>query len=164
MISKKIIIFIVMVLALGTTSAFAQTPTSVKVFGTDQSISYTMTNGQVTDAIPHSQSNSLIIFASGTGSSTLTLTLPRELIDAKMGGKDSAFVITDDGLPTQFQETNTDTTRTVTISFNYKTNPEIFMITGTHVVPEFGIMASVTLVISTIVIVLVTARTKLRFM
>lgn len=153
-----------MILSLGTTSAFAQTPTSVKVFGTDQSASYTMTNGQVTDVIPHAQSNSLIIFASGTGSSTLTLTLPRDVIDAKMGGKDSAFVMTDDGVPVTFQESKTDIARTITISFDYKTNPEIFMITGTHVVPEFGTIASVILVVSIMAIILVTARTKLRFM
>ncbi|HEX5457353.1 MAG TPA: PEFG-CTERM sorting domain-containing protein [Candidatus Nitrosotalea sp.] len=164
MVSKKGIFVVIMVLSFGTTSAFAQAPTNVKVFGTDQSVSYTITNGQVTDVIPHAQSNSLIIFASGTGSSTLTLTLPRDVIDTKMGGKDSAFAITDDGLPVTFQESKTDTARTITISFDYRTNPEIFMITGTHVVPEFGTITSVILVMSIMTIILVTARTKLRFM
>src|SRR5574338_1205542 len=128
MITKKTLFVVVMVLSLGTTSAFAQTPSSVNIQGTNTSLSYTMSSGQVTDVYAHPQSNSIIIFASGTGSSTLTLTLPRDVIDAKSGGADSAFAVTDDGLPVKFQESKTDTTRTITISFDYKTNPEIFKI------------------------------------
>lgn len=168
MITKKGFIFVAMMLSLGTISAYAQTPftptDTVKVQNTGYSISYVMTNGKISETIAYTQANSLIILANGTGNSVLTITLPRDLIDAKSGDKDSTFMITDDGLPTEFKESKTDTSRTLTISFEYKTNPEIFMITGTHVVPEFGTIASLVLMIAVISIILVSARTKLRFM
>ncbi|HEV2192211.1 MAG TPA: PEFG-CTERM sorting domain-containing protein [Nitrosopumilaceae archaeon] len=168
MVTKKGFIFVAMILSLGTISAHGQTPSAhmdtIKVHGTDYSMSYVITNGQITQAIAYTQANSLIILASGTGNSVLTVTLPRDLIDAKIGDKDSAFMITDDGLPIEFQESKTDTSRTLTISFNYSTNPEIIMITGTHVVPEFGTIASLVLIIAIISIILVSTRTKLRFM
>lgn len=157
MMAKKSFIFVAVILSFGTISVYAQTPSTstntVMVQNTGYSISYVMTNGKISEAIAYTQANSLIILANGTGNSVLTITLPRDLIDAKSDDKDSAFMITDDGLPTEFKESKTDTSRTVTISFEYKTNPEIFMITGTHVVPEFGplvvpmLLVSITLLI-----------------
>lgn len=167
MILKNGCIFVAMMLSLGTIPIHAQTPSTtidtVKVKNTDYSISYVMTDGKISESIAYTQANSLIILANGTGNSVLTITLPRDLIDAKSGDKDSTFMITDDGLPTEFKESKTNTSRTLTISFEYKTNPEIFMITGTHIVPEFGTVVSLVLIISIISIILVSTRTKLQF-
>lgn len=168
MVTKKNFIFVVVVLSLGTISAYGQMSSStdaVKVQGTDYSVSYVMTSGQITDIIAHTHSKSLIILANGTGNSIFTITLPRDLIDAKIGDRDSAFMVTDDGLPVEFQESKTNMNRTLTISFSYKSNPEIFMITGTHVVPEFGPVVSATLVIAILSVLIVIRRinTSLQF-
>ncbi|HJT10525.1 MAG TPA: PEFG-CTERM sorting domain-containing protein [Candidatus Nitrosotalea sp.] len=163
--SKKMYLLAVVVLTVGPIAAYAQTPNSINVQNTNQSIQYSISNGVLTQVIAYTQAthpNSLIILASGTGSSTITITLPRNLIDSKSGSADQPFIVTDDGMPVQYQESKTDTARTLTFSFRYATNPEIFMVTGTQVVPEFSAMTPLILVIAVVGIILVSANTKLR--
>ena len=135
------------------------------VDGTNFSLQYSITNGKVTDITANSQSKSLIVTIQTTGDGTLTLTMPRALIDAKKadGTDDKYFVLNDDQENDGFQETGTTSTdRTLSIPFTDSTTK--IEIIGTVVVPEFGPIAALVLAIAIISIIAVSAKTGLRLM
>ena len=137
---------------------------SVKVDGTDFSVTYSITNGKVLGIKADVQSKSLIVSIQTTGDGVLTITLPRGLIDAKSDNQtDDKFFVLTDGQEADFQETNTASTdRTLSIPFSDGTS-EIEII-GTWIVPEFGSIAALVLAIAIISIIAVSAKTGLRFM
>ena len=137
---------------------------TVKVDGTDFSVTYSITNGKVLGIKADVQSKSLIVSIQTTGDGVLTITLPRGLIDAKSDNQtDDKFFVLTDGQEADFQETNTASTdRTLSIPFSDGTS-EIEII-GTWIVPEFGQIAALVLVIAIISIIAVSAKTGLRFM
>ena len=137
---------------------------TVKVDGTDFSVTYSITNGKVLGIKADVQSKSLIVSIQTTGDGVLTITLPRGLIDAKSDNQtDDKFFVLTDGQEADFQETNTASTdRTLSIPFSDGTS-EIEII-GTWIVPEFGSIAALVLVIAIISIIAVSAKTGLRFM
>jgi predicted secreted protein with PEFG-CTERM motif len=87
--------------------------------------------------------------------------MPRSLIDAKVGTGDDQFFVLVDGADTDFTESKTNTDRTVTVSFPQDTQQ--IEIIGTQVVPEFGGLAFVVLVVAIISIVVISAKTRLKF-
>jgi len=137
---------------------------TVKVDGTDFSVTYSITNGKVLGIKADVQSKSLIVSIQTTGDGVLTITLARGLIDAKSDNQtDDKFFVLTDGQEADFQETNTASTdRTLSIPFSDGTS-EIEII-GTWIVPEFGSIAALVLVIAIISIIAVSAKTGLRFM
>ena len=136
---------------------------TIKVDGTDFSVSYSITNGKVLGIKADIQSKSLIVSIQTTGDGQLTITLPRALIDSKMNDQtDEQFVVVNDGQETDFTETKTATDRTLTIPFTDGT--EQIEIIGTFIVPEFGPIAALVLAIAVISIIAVSAKTGLRFM
>ena len=137
---------------------------TIKVDGTDMSVTYSITNGKVLGIKADTQSKSLIVSIQTTGDGVLTITLPRGLIDSKSGSQDMAYVVLNDGQENvDFQETGTTTTdRTLSIPFTDGTQ-EIEII-GTQIVPEFGPIAALVLAIAIISIIAVSAKTGLRFM
>ncbi len=135
------------------------------VDGTNFTLPYSITNGKVTDITADVQSKSLIVTIQTTGDGTLTLTMPRSLIDAKKidGTDDKYFVLNDDQENDAFQETGTtNTDRTLSIPFTDGTTK--IEIIGTVVVPEFGPIAALVLAIAIISIIAVSAKTGLRLM
>ena len=138
---------------------------TVKVDGTDFSVTYSITNGKVLGIKADVPSKSLIVSIQTTGDGVLTITLPRGLIDAKKSDNqtDDKFFVLTDGQEADFQETNTASTdRTLSIPFSDGTS-EIEII-GTWIVPEFGAIAALVLAIAIISIIAVSAKTGLRFM
>ena len=137
---------------------------TIKVEGTDFSVTYSITNGKVLGIKADVQSKSLIVSIQTTGNGVLTITLPRGLIDAKSDNQtDDKFFVLTDGQEADFQETNTASTdRTLSIPFSDGTS-EIEII-GTWIVPEFGPIAALVLAIAIISIIAVSAKTGLRFM
>ena len=137
---------------------------TVKVDGTDFSVTYSITNGKVLGIKADVQSKSLIVSIQTTGDGVLTITLARGLIDAKSDNQtDDKFFVLTDGQEADFQETNTASTdRTLSIPFSDGTS-EIEII-GTWIVPEFGAIAALVLAIAIISIIAVSAKTGLRFM
>ena len=136
---------------------------TIKVDGTDYSVSYSITNGKVLGIKADTQSKSLIVSIQTTGDGQLTITLPRALIDAKMNDQtDDQFVVVNDGQEAAFTETKTTTDRTLTIPFTDGTGQ--IEIIGTFIVPEFGPIAALVLAIAIISIIAVSAKTRLRFM
>ncbi len=136
---------------------------TIKVEGTDFSVSYSITNGKVLGIKADVQSKSLIVSIQTTGDGTLTITLPRALIDSKINAQtDDQFFVLTDGQEATFTETKTATDRTLTIPFTYGTGQ--IEIIGTFIVPEFGPIAALVLAIAIISIIAVSAKTGLRFM
>jgi predicted secreted protein with PEFG-CTERM motif len=120
----------------------------ITVQGQTYNATYQITNGKVLGMIPNTDTKSLTIRIQPSGSGTISVTLPRSLIDSKNnGGQDSSFVVQDDGVPTKFNETGTTTnSRTLVIPFG-SNNSQITII-GTQIVPEFGTIAMLVLTIA----------------
>jgi len=136
------------------TPGFGQSLT-VEGFG----IGYQITGGSVISIIIDESSTSLIIEIKAVNDGELTITLPRELIDAKLNGEDDEFFVLVDAEEMDFDEIVTETDRTLTISF-FAGSEEIEII-GTVVIPEFGTIAALILAVAIMSIIAVSAKTKL---
>ncbi len=133
---------------------------TVGVDRTNFVLSYTITGGSVLSVTPDDDANSLIIGISTTSDGELTITLPRELIDAvDESGQEDTFFVLIDGEEVDFDETKTSTDRTLTIAF--PDGAEEIEIIGSFVVPEFGTIAALILAIAIISIIAVSSKTKL---
>jgi predicted secreted protein with PEFG-CTERM motif len=145
-------------------SSISQGGTKIKVEGTDFEIGYKITGGKLISITPDVNANSLIIAIDATNDGLLTITLPRELIDATLdNGQDDVFFVLVDGEEVTAIETSTSSTdRTLEIPF-YAGAEEIEII-GTHVVPEFGAIAALILAVAIISIIAVSAKSKLSIM
>jgi predicted secreted protein with PEFG-CTERM motif len=146
-------------------SKVSQAQNTFPVDGTNFSLTYTITNGKVLDIKADIQSKSLIVSIQTTGDGTLTITMPRALIDAKKtdGTDDTYFVLNNDQENDGFQEINTTSTdRTLSIPFSDGT--ESIQIIGTVAVPEFGPIVVLIFAIAIISIIAVSAKTGLRLL
>jgi len=135
---------------------------TMAVSGTDFKVGYTITGGKLLSITPDVDSNSLIIAIDATSDGTLTITLPRALIDAKIGDEDDAFFVLVDGEEVDFDESKTDSDRTLTIQF--PVGAEEIEIIGTFVIPEFGSIAALILVVAIVSVIAVSARSRLSLM
>ena len=119
----------------------------ITIQGQTYNATYQITNGKVLAIIPNTDAKSLAIRIQPSGSGTISITLPRSLIDSKNNGQDSQFVVQTDGVSTTFNETRTDSnSRTLTIPFG--SNNAQITIVGTQIVPEFGTIAMLVLTIA----------------
>ena len=92
---------------------------------------YTIRRGEVLGFEIDPETTSLIISLEARSSGELIITLPRDLIDAKIGSEDSDFIVFLDGVEYHFfEETVTSFDRTLTIPFG-RFNSEI-IIMGTQ--------------------------------
>ena len=132
---------------------------TISVDRTNFVLSYSITGGSVLSVTPDDDANSLIIAISTTSDGELTITLPRALIDAKMGNDDDDFFVLVDGEEIEFDETKTSTDRTLTIAF--PDGAEEIEIIGTFVVPEFGTIAALILAVAIVSIIAISAKTRL---
>lgn len=97
---------------------------------------------------------SVILTVSADEDGELMITLPRELIDAKIGGDDDEFIVLVNGEESDYEETETtDTERTLSIMVPAGT--EEIEIVGTQVIPEFpiAVMAVMGAIIATAIAV-----------
>ena len=124
-------------------------------------VSYTMDGGTVKDITVDTQNLVLLINVETTGDGTLTITLPRSLIDAKIGDQDDQFFVLADGELIDFEESKTDTDRTLKIPFTY--GIETIDISGTQIVPEFGSMSTIILTIGIISVIATGLMTRNKF-
>ena len=101
------------------------------VFGQTSGLDYDIRGGEVTGVDINDEDNSLIILIDTRTKGELVITLPRNLIDAKVNSEDTEFSILIDGLGLNFfDEVKTEKDRTITIPFS-RSDSEI-VITGTH--------------------------------
>jgi predicted secreted protein with PEFG-CTERM motif len=137
---------------------------SIKVSGTDFLVEYSIRGGKVISITPSIPDKSLIIEIETTSDGELIITLPRGLIDARLGpdgrsGEDDSFFVLVDGAEVNFDETTTSKDRTLTIPFeDGATEIEII---GTFVIPEFGAMAAIILAVAIVSIIAISAKSRL---
>ena len=136
--------------------------TTITVSGTDFMVNYKITGGKLVSITPDVEAHSLIIAITASQDGSLVITLPRSLIDAKMGDQDDTFFVLVDGEEVEFEETTTSTDRTLTIQF--PAGAEEIEIIGTTVVPEFGTIAVMILAVAIISIIAVSAKSRLSIM
>ena len=122
----------------------------------------------------------LVITIDAIKNGSITVTLPRDMIDAKqpanlsaddiLVGKtvdpkdleDDEFFVLIGGEETNFKETKSKTARTLSIGF--AAGDTQIDIIGTQIVPEFGAIAALVLAVAIISIIAVSAKTRLRLM
>ena len=97
----------------------------------------------------------VIVQIDATDEGSITLDLPREFIGAeKQDGKDDTFIILIDGIEVPYQEPAVHSkSRVITIEFE-QGDSDIEII-GTYVVPEFGTVVMMILVVGIMITVLV---------
>ena len=135
------------------------TDTTVSMEGSSDLIGYEISGGKLLNIIPDVDANSLIVSIDATSDGSLTLTIPRSILDATMNGEDDDFFILIDGEEVEFDETTSSTDRTITIEF--PAGAEEIEIIGTFVIPEFGTIAAMILAVAIISIIAVSAKSRL---
>jgi len=136
------------------------TDTTVSVQGSTDLIGYEITGGKLLGIIPDVDANSLIISIDATDDGSLTLTIPRSVLDALFeNGDDDDFFVLVDGEEVDFDEITSSIDRILTIAF--PAGAEEIEIIGTFVVPEFGTIAAMILAVAIISIIAISAKSRL---
>lgn len=148
-------------------SEFSYTPKSEKIetttnfevdagsYGTFD-VEYTIKGGTVKDMVVDSEIFALIVQIDVTDEGTISLDLPREFIGAeKQNGKDDTFIILIDGIEVAYQESVVlSESRVITI--NFEQNDSDIEIIGTYVIPEFGSVVMIILIVGIMATVVIT--------
>ena len=133
-----------------------------------EAASYTISGGNIISIVPMVISNEIMPWAGGSLVVTInaiddgyvTLTIPRIVADSKSAnGADLEYLVIVDGEGSDFEESKTDNARTLTIDFVAGT--EKIEIIGTFVVPEFGTMTTMVLVVAVVSMIATSMRSKL---
>ena len=137
------------------------TDTTVAIEGTEDLITYEITNGRILSITP-TESNSLVVSIETTGDGSITLTIPRTVLESTDSATDEdseIFVLVDYEESNDYNITTTSTDRTITVEFAEGTE-EIELI-GTWVIPEFGTIAAMILAVAIISVIAISAKSKL---
>ena len=135
------------------------TATTVTVQDSTDLVSYEITNAKLINIVPDLDAVSLVVYIESTNDGSITLTIPRSVLDASINEGDDEFFVLVDGEEVDFEEITTSTDRTLTIEFLAGT--EQIEIIGTFVIPEFGTIAAMILAVAIISIVAISAKSKL---
>ncbi len=123
-------------------------------------VNYNMEGGSVNNMSINPGDQSLLVDVTTAGNGTLTITLPRTLIDSTVNGQDDQFFVLVDGESVDIQESKSSTDRTLTIPVS--DGAQEVEIMGTQIVPEFGPIAILVLVATMVSIIIVSkARPKI---
>ena len=143
-------------------------------------VEYIIRGGVVKNMEIDPENLALVITIDAIKDGSITVTLPRDMIEAKkpanlnaddiLAGKkvdskdleDDEFFVLIGGEETNFKETKSKTSRTLSIGFTAD-DSEIKII-GTQIVPEFGAIAALVLAVAIISIIALSAKTRLRLM
>jgi predicted secreted protein with PEFG-CTERM motif len=118
-------------------------------------VEYTIKGGTVKNMIVDSDIFAIIVQIDSTDEGTITVDLPREFIGAeKQNGKDDTFIILIDGIEVAYQESLVQPNSRV-IKVNFEEGDSDIEIIGTYVVPEFGTVVMMILIVGIMTIVLV---------
>ena len=135
------------------------TATTVTIQDSTDLISYEITNAKLINAIPDLDAVSLLLYIQATDDGSITLTIPRTILDASINDGDDEFFVLVDGEEVDFEEITTSTDRTLTIEFS--AGAEQIEIIGTFVIPEFGTIAAMILAVAIISIIAISAKSGL---
>ena len=147
--------------AINTTGGGGQWTTfDLTAGGQTHPIEYMITGGSVQNMTIHGENQTLGVTINSTSNGTLSLRLPREVIDSQTAeGEDADFAAFIDNAeyeePGEIDEPAEDT-RTILIGFPAGTGS--IDVIGTSVIPEFSTIAVVVLAVAIIGIIIATAR------
>ena len=120
----------------------------------DNLLNYELTCAEILGMTPDTENKSLIIEIKTDCDGELTITLPKEVIDTDEEG----FFILVDGDETNHNASSVGDFWTLTIPFSY--GSEEIEIIGTFVIPEFGTIAALVLVIAISAIIIISTKNK----
>jgi titin len=110
----------------------------IPVLNTTSMISYDITGGQILGISVNPDTYSLNINIKSNSQGTLSIQIPRDMVDAKkLDGTDDTYIVTNDKSVAQFSEIKAAAYRTLVISF--PANTAHISVYGTTAVPEFPI-------------------------
>ena len=135
------------------------TATTITVQDSTDLVSYEIINAKLINVIPDMDAVSLLINIEATDDGSITLTVPRSVLDATINNGDDEFFVLVDGEEVDFEEITTSVDRTLTIEFFAGT--EQIEIIGTFVIPEFGTIAAMILAVAIISIIAISAKSRL---
>ena len=138
------------------------TDTTVSVSGSSDLVGYEITGGKLLNIIPDVDASSLIVSIDASEDGSITLTIPRAVLDATINGGDDDFFVLVDGEEVDFDEMTSSTDRTLTIAF--PAGAEEIEIIGTFVIPEFGTITAMILAVAIISIVAISSKSRLSIM
>ena len=128
----------------------------------DLDMTYEISGGKVLNIIPNVDKNSLIVSIDGINDGSVILDIPRNEFDSVLeNGSDDIIIVIIDGEKVDYSEITSNTHRILTIPFPAGT--EEIEIIGTFVIPEFGSIAMMILVVSIISIVVITTKSRVMF-
>jgi predicted secreted protein with PEFG-CTERM motif len=120
-------------------------------------VPYTIRGGTIKDIVVDPQILGFVVTIQADGDGELTLDLGRKWIDAKTSvGDDDSFIIYIDSSEVQFQESANADSRIVTLQFQ-EGDSDIEII-GTQVIPEFGPIAVIVLVLAIALTILISTK------
>ncbi len=118
-------------------------------------VEYTIKGGTIKNMIVDSNIFAIIVQIESTDRGTVSLDLPREFIGAeKQDGKDDTFIILIDGIEVAYQESVVHSDSRV-ITINFEEGDSDIEIIGTYVIPEFGTIAMIILILGIMTVILV---------
>jgi len=140
----------------------SSTVSQIPVSDTNYLVNYQISNGDITKIIPNFETSSLIITINSSEKGELTLELLRGLIDSKTDAVDNDLIILINGESTnEFKDVRTSTDRTLLIPFPADTKQ--IEIVGTFVVPEFGTITILLLILGITSIVVFSKKFNIVF-
>ena len=116
--------------------------TSQSIMIEDHSLDYELTCAEIQSMTPDTEMKSMIIAIKTDCDGELTITLPKDVIDTDENG----FFVLVDGDETNHKASSVGEFWTLTIPFSY--GSEEIEIIGTFVIPEFGTIAALVLVVA----------------
>jgi predicted secreted protein with PEFG-CTERM motif len=125
-------------------------------------ITYQISGGKLIDIQPDVDQSSLVLSIDAKKDGSITLSIPRTVFDSVSDGKDDKVMILVEGTSVPFEETTTSNDRTFIIKF--QEGVKRIEIIGTFVIPEFGTIAAMILVVAIISIIAVSSKTRLSIM
>ena len=120
----------------------------------DHSLDYELTCAEILSMTPDTENKSLIISVKTDCDGELKITLPKDVIDTDEEG----FFILVDGDETNHKASSVGEFWTLTIPFSY--GSEEIEIIGTFVIPEFGTIAGLVLILAITSIIIISAKNK----
>jgi len=121
-------------------------------------VQYSIEGGIVKNMLIDKDTFALTVVIESTDSGSILLEIPREALDAKKQDKtDDIFIILIDGIESPYKETITDSNSRV-ITINFEKGDSDIEIIGTRIIPEFGTIVMMILMIGIITTIIITKK------
>jgi hypothetical protein len=127
-------------------------------------IVYNITGGEVDNMTASQQNSSLIVDLSTNNNGTLTIDLPRSIIDSKNPqNEDEDYIAFVDGIQTGAEEISNTNNQTRKLAVDFENGTQQMEIVGTRIVPELGSYSSILILSASIIGILALAAKWSKF-